>query len=71
MLVADHLAVGKGQDAVGVGAGVASAAEERGGVFLFNPGSCGRCYTGPDTYGILTLDGGKVTAYEHKEVPKQ
>ena len=40
-------------------------------VFLFNPGSCGRCYTGPDTYGILTLDGGKVTAYEHKEVPKQ
>ena len=22
-------------------------AEERGGVFLFNPGSCGRCYTGP------------------------
>ena len=46
-------------------------AEERGGVFLFNPGSCGRCYTGPDTYGILTLDEGKVTAYEHKEVPKQ
>ena len=31
-------------------------AEERGGVFLFNPGSCGRCYTGPNTYGILTLD---------------
>ena len=30
-----------------------------------------RCYTGPDTYGILTLDEGKVTAYEHKEVPKQ
>ena len=30
-------------------------AEERGGVFLFNPGSCGRCYTGPNTYGILTL----------------
>ena len=46
-------------------------AETRGGVFLFNPGSCGRCYTGPDTYGILTLDEGKVTAYEHKEVPKQ
>ena len=45
--------------------------ETRGGVFLFNPGSCGRCYTGPNTYGILTLDGGKVTAYEHKEVPKQ
>ncbi len=32
---------------------------QRGGV-LFNPGSCGRCYTGPDTYGILTLDNGKV-----------
>lgn len=46
-------------------------AETRSGVFLFNPGSCGRCYTGPDTYGILTLDEGKVTAYEHKEVPKQ
>ena len=46
-------------------------AETRNGVFLFNPGSCGRCYTGPDTYGILTLDGGKVTAYEHKEVPRQ
>lgn len=28
-------------------------AEQRGGVFLFNPGSCGRCYTGPDTYGFL------------------
>ncbi len=42
-----------------------------GKVFLFNPGSCGRCYTGPDTYGLLTLENGKVTAYEHKEVPKQ
>ena len=38
-------------------------AEQRGNVFLFNPGSCGRCYTGPEN--------GKVTAYEHKEVPKQ
>lgn len=46
-------------------------AEERGGVFLFNPGSCGRCYTGADSYGILTLENGKVTAYEHKEVPKK
>ena len=46
-------------------------AKQHGSVFLFNPGSCGRCYTGPDTYGILTLDKGKVTAYEHKEVPKQ
>ncbi len=43
----------------------------RGKVFLFNPGSCGRCYTGPNTYGLLTLENGKVTAYEHKEVPKQ
>ena len=42
-----------------------------GKVFLFNPGSCGRCYTGPDTYGLLTLENGAVTAYEHKEVPKQ
>ena len=47
------------------------AAAARGAVFLFNPGSCGRCYTGPDTYGLLTLENGKVTAYEHKEVPKQ
>ena len=46
-------------------------AEQRGKVFLFNPGSCGRCYTGPNTYGLLTLENGKVTAYEHKEVPKQ
>ena len=45
-------------------------AETRSGVFLFNPGSCGRCYTGPDTYGILTLEGGKIVAHEHKEVPK-
>ena len=39
-------------------------------VFLFNPGSCGRCYTGPNTYGILTLADGKVVGHEHKEVPK-
>ena len=45
-------------------------AEQRGKVFLFNPGSCGRRYTGANTYAILTLDGGKVTAYEHKEVHK-
>ena len=45
-------------------------AETRNGVFLFNPGSCGRCYTGPDTYGVLTLDNGKIVAHEHKEVPK-
>lgn len=46
-------------------------AEQRGKVFLFNPGSCGRCYTGPDTYGVLTLDGGKLLSAEHKEVPKR
>ena len=46
-------------------------AEQRGDVFLFNPGSCGRCYTGPNTYGILTLADGKVVGHEHKEVPKQ
>lgn len=45
-------------------------AEQRAGVFLFNPGSCGRCYTGPDTYGVLTLDKGEIVAHEHKEVPK-
>ncbi len=46
-------------------------AKKCGKVFLFNPGSCGRCYTGPNTYGLLTLDNGSVAAYEHKEVPKQ
>ena len=44
-------------------------AEQRGKVFLFNPGSCGRCYTGPNTYGVLTLDQGKIISHEHKEVP--
>ncbi|MGN0662941.1 MAG: metallophosphoesterase family protein [Faecalibacterium sp.] len=46
-------------------------AEQRGDVFLFNPGSCGRCYTGPDTYGLLMLNEGTVTRWEHREVPKQ
>ncbi len=46
-------------------------AEQRGGVFLFNPGSCGRCYTGPDTYGVLTLENGHILSAEHKEVPKR
>lgn len=46
-------------------------AEQRGRVFLFNPGSCGRCYTGPDTYGILTLENGRLLSAEHKEVPKR
>ena len=45
-------------------------AEQRGDVFLFNPGSCGRCYAGPNTYGILTLADGKAVGHEHKEVPK-
>ena len=43
---------------------------QKNDVFLFNPGSCGRCYTGADTYGILTLADGKVVGHEHKEVPK-
>ena len=46
-------------------------AQTQGSVFLFNPGSCGRCYTGADTYGILTLNNGKVAAYEHREVPQK
>lgn len=45
--------------------------ERRGGVLLFNPGSCGRCYTGPDTYGIMVLDNGSIVSCEHKEVPKK
>ena len=46
-------------------------AEQRGKVFLFNPGSCGRCYTGPNTYGVMLLDKGKITSFAHKEVPQQ
>ena len=46
-------------------------AEQRGDVFLFNPGSCGRCYTGPNTYGVMLLDKGKITSFAHKEVPQQ
>lgn len=46
-------------------------AEQHGRVFLFNPGSCGRCYTGPDTYGVLKLENGKLLSAEHKEVPKR
>ena len=45
--------------------------EQHGTVLLFNPGSCGRCYTGPDTYGVLTLADGRVLCAEHKEVPKR
>ncbi len=39
------------------------------GVTLFNPGSCGRCYTGENTYGVLTLEDGKLLEAEHKPVP--
>ena len=45
--------------------------EQRGTVLLFNPGSCGRCYVGPDTYGVMTLADGRVIRAEHKEVPKR
>jgi hypothetical protein len=46
-------------------------AEQHGEVFLFNPGSCGRCYSGPDTYGVLTLANGAVVSAEHREVPRK
>ena len=45
-------------------------AETRDGVFLFNPGACGHAYGSAETYGVLTLDGGKVVNAEHKPVPK-
>lgn len=45
--------------------------EQRGTVLLFNPGSCGRCYMGPDTYGVMTLADGRVVRTEHREVPKR
>ena len=44
-------------------------AETIDGVFLFNPGSCGRSYGGDPTYGVLTLDRGQVLSAEHKKVP--
>ena len=43
--------------------------EERDGVVLFNPGSCGRTYTGMDTYGVIVVDQGKIVSAEHKFVP--
>ncbi len=46
-------------------------AEKRGDVFLFNPGSCGRCYIGPNTYGVMTLAQGEIVSAEHREVPKR
>ncbi len=39
------------------------------GVVLFNPGSCGRCYTGDNTYGVITLEDGKIISAVHKPVP--
>ncbi len=39
------------------------------GLTLFNPGSCGRCYTGPDTYGVICIADGKIISAEHKPVP--
>jgi hypothetical protein len=45
-------------------------AEQSGDVFLFNPGSSGRCYTGPNTYGVMTLSNGHILEAVHKEVPK-
>ena len=44
---------------------------QKNGVFLFNPGSCGRCYTGPNTYGVMLLDKGRIASFAHKEVPQQ
>ncbi len=40
------------------------------GVLLFNPGSCGHTYGGAETYGVLTLEAGKVVCAEHRKVPK-
>lgn len=43
--------------------------EERDGVLLFNPGSCGRTYSGMDTYGVILVEDGKILSAEHKFVP--
>ncbi len=45
--------------------------EECDGITLFNPGSCGRCYTGADTYGVLQLEHGKLISAQHKPVPQR
>jgi putative phosphoesterase len=45
--------------------------EKLAGVLLFNPGSCGHTCNGTETYGVLTLDGGKVLSAEHRKVPKE
>ncbi len=45
--------------------------QELEGITLFNPGSCGRCYTGDNTYGVLTLEDGALVSAEHKPVPAQ
>lgn len=44
--------------------------ELRDGVLLFNPGSASRNLDGTASYGVLTLEAGRVLAAEHKEVPK-
>ncbi len=44
--------------------------DEQEDLTLFNPGSCGRCYTGEDTYGVITIEDGKIVSAVHKPVPK-
>jgi len=44
--------------------------EERDGVYLFNPGSCGRSHDGRNTYGVIRLENGTIVSAEHKEVPR-
>ncbi len=46
-----------------------AVSEERDGVLLFNPGTCMRGM-GTPTYGVITIEDGKVVSTEHKEVPQ-
>ncbi len=43
--------------------------EQHQGITLFNPGSCGRCYTGENTYGVITLQEGEILSCTHCPVP--
>ena len=62
-------AKGRGADVALFGHTHHPLCQEQEGVLLFNPGSCGQSYSGPDTYGVITVDHGKVVSAEHKFVP--
>ncbi len=42
--------------------------QEKDGVLYFNPGTCGRNYLDETSYGVITLDKGKIISVEHKKI---